>query len=311
MKEASPSPALSWVVLFGALSRTPHGVMDLASPALAALLCLGTVPSFPLIALGMLTAFAGYTAVYALNDIMDCRADRERIRRGGFRDTEMAVEGRFIRHPVARDALSLGDGLTWVGLWAAAALVGAWLLNPVCAAIFVAGAALEAVYCLLLKVSHWRTLVHGVVKTCGALAAVFAVDPTPPPVYVLTLFLWLFFWEIGGQNIPADWHDLEEDKLLKARTMPLVLGLEKSGRAILAGLGISVVLGFVLGLTSPGRPRPASFAALFAAGLFLLLAPAWRLYRSQKRREAGALFSRASFYPLAAFVIMAVDFIAR
>ena len=311
MKDASPSPALSRVILFGALSRTPHGIMDLASPALAALLCLGTVPSFPLIALGMLTAFAGYTSVYALNELMDYKADRERIRQGGFTDTKMSVEGVVIRHPVARGDLSLAEGFAWVGLWAAAALAGAWLLNPICAIIFLAGAALEAVYCLLLKVSHWRTLVHGVVKTSGAMAAVFAVDPSPPPVYTAVLFFWLFFWEIGGQNIPADWHDLEEDKMLKARTTPLVLGLEKSGAAIMTALTVSIILSLVLCLVAPGHVRAGSFPLILAAGLILLIAPAWRLFRTKGRAEAGSLFSWASFYPLAVFVILALDFITR
>ena len=30
---------------------------------------------------------------------------------------------------------------------------------------------------------------------------------------MLLIFFWLFFWEIGGQNIPADWHDIEESYL--------------------------------------------------------------------------------------------------
>jgi 4-hydroxybenzoate polyprenyltransferase len=57
--------------LFLALSRTPHGLLDLATPLLAALLWLGHLPPGDVTALGILGAFAGYTAVYALNDIVD------------------------------------------------------------------------------------------------------------------------------------------------------------------------------------------------------------------------------------------------
>ena len=57
--------------MFLALSRTPHGVIDMAAPALAALLCLGRFPSPAVTIVGLLTVFAGYTAVYALNDLVD------------------------------------------------------------------------------------------------------------------------------------------------------------------------------------------------------------------------------------------------
>ena len=74
---------LSRLKLFLALSRTPHGLLDLAAPALAALLWLGHFPPLGVIALGLLTVFAGYTAVYALNDVVDCRVDQEKLRLPG------------------------------------------------------------------------------------------------------------------------------------------------------------------------------------------------------------------------------------
>lgn len=61
------------------LSRTPHGLLDVATPGLAALLCLGHFPDTSVIIVGLITAFAGYTAVYALNDLVDRRVDRERL----------------------------------------------------------------------------------------------------------------------------------------------------------------------------------------------------------------------------------------
>ena len=38
------------------------------------------------------------------------------------------------------------------------ALAGAWMLNPLCAVIFLLGCVLETIYCLLLKVSPLRTV---------------------------------------------------------------------------------------------------------------------------------------------------------
>jgi len=76
----SPYTGFSRLKLFWALSRTPHGLLDMATPALGALLWLGRFPSLEVIVLGLITTFAGYTAVYALNDVIDYRVDKEKIR---------------------------------------------------------------------------------------------------------------------------------------------------------------------------------------------------------------------------------------
>ena len=85
-----------------ALSRTPHLIIDLATPALAALLCLGHFPSLMIVGVGLITVYAGYTAVYALNDLVDYRSDREKVRAGGYSDGEDFLDGVLVRHPLAR-----------------------------------------------------------------------------------------------------------------------------------------------------------------------------------------------------------------
>lgn len=65
-----------------ALSRTPHGIIDMTAPCFAALLWLGRFPSADVVLAGLVTVFAGYTAVYALNDVIGFRSDREKIRHG-------------------------------------------------------------------------------------------------------------------------------------------------------------------------------------------------------------------------------------
>ena len=74
---------LARLKLFLALSRTPHGVLDMTTPAFGALLWLGTFPPAHITILGIITVFAGYTAVYALNDVIDYRVDREKARLAG------------------------------------------------------------------------------------------------------------------------------------------------------------------------------------------------------------------------------------
>jgi 4-hydroxybenzoate polyprenyltransferase len=65
--------------LFWALSRTPHGLLDMCTAAVASLLWLGHFPSFKIISLGLITVFAGYTAVYALNDVVGYRSDKKKV----------------------------------------------------------------------------------------------------------------------------------------------------------------------------------------------------------------------------------------
>ena len=185
------------------------------------------------------------------------------------------------------------------------ALIGAWALNPVCALIFIAAAGLEAVYCLMWRITHLRTVVSGFVKTSGAVAAVFAVAPRPAPAFLLLLFLALFFWEIGGQNIPADWTDIEEDRQLDARTIPVRFGLARANQIILAFLAVSLGLTLLLLVISPADFTPAHLLAALGLGIYLLVIPAARLFKSRARTDAMGLFNKASYYP-AALLLLAV-----
>jgi 4-hydroxybenzoate polyprenyltransferase len=285
-----------------ALSRTPHGILDMATPALAALLWYGSIPPGSIIFLGLITAFAGYTAVYALNDLVDYRHDRRKVKQGGFGQIGADLDALMVRHPLAQGLLSVNGAVLWTSVWAVVALIGAFLLNPFCIVIFLGATFLEMVYCLLWDTSPFRTLVSGTVKTAGPLAAVFAVDPHPSPAFLLTLFLWLFFWEIGGQNVPNDWTDLEEDRFFKAKTIPVQLGTYWAGAIIFLSLILAVALnGLLMSLTRSGELLAVLLS--LGAGVFLLLLPAYRLLKSGDRPKAMNLFNRASYYPLSLLVI--------
>lgn len=301
-----PQSALNQLRLFFALSRTPHGVLDIATPAVAALLWYGAFPPLRIILLGLITAFAGYTAVYALNDLVDYRVDKKKLERGGFRDTKNYLDAVLIRHPVACGLLTFKEALLWITGWALLALIGAYLLNPVCVVIFLIACLLETIYCLLWKTSHLRALISGVVKTSGGMAAVFAVDQSPSALFLLLLFFWLFFWEIGGQNIPADWTDIKEDRALKATTIPLRLGLARANSLILSSLIIAVALnGILLGFSRVGVKLPAIVVSA-CAGIYLLLIPAYRLSKTKEKSQASILFNKASYYPLAVLVVVSI-----
>jgi 4-hydroxybenzoate polyprenyltransferase len=302
---------LSRIKLFWALSRTPHGLLDMATPAFAALLWLGHFPSVYVIVLGLITTFAGYTAVYALNDLVDHRADKEKLDHGGLQDAHDYLDAVMVRHPIAQEYLSFREGFLWSFAWGLLALIGAYMLNPVCAGIFLGGVALEAAYCLLWRVSHLRTVVSGAVKTTGAMAAVFAVDPNPSPGYLLILFFCLFFWEIGGQNIPADWTDMEEDRRMHARTIPVRLGLERANRIILGSIAATIILNVILFLASPAVFGLPYVLAAGAIGYYLLLNPALQLNRSKSRRNVTTLFNKASYYPLSLLIVVVIQSLLR
>lgn len=292
--------AIARLKLYLALSRTPHGILDMFTPAFCVLVYLGTYPPLRVGIIGLITAFAGYTAIYALNDVIDYRSDRNKCLENpampeGYLDSVMC------RHPMAQGLLSVREGVGWALGWSAVALVGAWLLNPVCVAIYMTGAGLETIYCLLWRVSPWRAVVSGFVKNMGAVAALFAVDPHPGSGFMLLLFFCLFFWEIGGQNIPADWTDLDQDRRLDAKTIPVRLGERKSATLALVTLAAATTLsGLLFSMGFPAYRWSASLAAI-AIGTFFLIAPGVRLFSTHSREHAMNLFNRASYFPATLF----------
>ena len=297
---------VSRLKLFFALSRTPHGLLDMCTPAFGALLWLGHFPPVFTIIIGLITTFAGYTAVYALNDVVDYKVDREKAASGGLSCVDGDIDSVLVRHPMAQGFLTFKEGVFWSLAWSLLALIGALILNPVCVLIFVGGCALETIYCLLWRVSPFRTFVSGAVKTSGAIAAIFAVDPNPSVMYLLLLFLMLFFWEIGGQNIPNDWSDLEEDRRMNAKTIPIRWGLSVANGVILTTIVLTLIVGAAIYYFSKAHYGFLFVILSLAVGGYLLLLPALKLNKSRDQTHAMALFNKASYYTPALLVIVLV-----
>jgi len=295
---------LSRLKLFFALSRTPHGLLDMCTPAFGALLWLGQFPSFFIVITGIFTTFAGYTAVYALNDVVDYKVDKEKAAQGGLSSSASDLDGVLVRHPMAQGFLTFQEGVIWTAAWSVLALLGALILNPVCVLIFVGGCTLETIYCLLWRVSPFRTFVSGAVKTSGAIAAVFAVDPNPSGMHLIFLFLLLFFWEIGGQNILNDWSDYEEDRQMNAKTIPIRWGLAIANRIILAAICLTLGMSAIVFYFSQVNYGFILVVLALAVGVYLLLLPALKLNKSRRHSDAMALFNKASYYPLALLMIV-------
>ncbi len=284
--------------LFLGLSRTPHGMLDLATPAMAALLWLGHFPPFSVAVVGLLTAFAGYTAVYALNDLVDYKVDRERLSLRQDTPERNHVDEIMTRHPLAKGVLPYGKGLLWFLFWSVVAVAGAWWLNPVCAAIYLVSATMEAVYCKMLRMTHLKVIPSAIVKASGGIAGVYAVDPSPSLGFVALLFLWLAVWEVGGQNIANDIVDMQEDQLVRARTVATIKGIPESTFFLLAAVSMAVFGGIAIYWCAGegvGWIYPLGAAVL---GWVLLMKPAHAIYRDPGPKTAAGLFNRASYMPV-------------
>lgn len=290
---------------FFALSRTTHGVLDIAGPGFSALLWLGAFPEWQVLLLSLVTAFAGYAAIYALNDLVGVTVDREKFAGEGI-NQGYSVEASDMRYPLAQNLLSMRSGLIWFAFWIVVALIGSYLLNPTIIIIVVAATLLEIVYCKLFKVTYLRTLVSGLVKASGPIAAVFVVNPNPPLNLLLLQLLWLILWEIGGQNIPADWNDVVEDKRVHGKTIPLIFGPKVSATIVVIALILVVLFSLFLPMISPLNLGWPYLLVSGLIGIFLLIIPGIQLYQTRESRQAGRLFDRASYYPMAQMLTMAL-----
>jgi 4-hydroxybenzoate polyprenyltransferase len=183
-------------------------------------------------------------------------------------------------------------------LWGLVALVGAALLNPICAVIFVIGAILEVIYCKLYQHSQWKILIAATVKNLGGLAAIFAVNPKPPLQFLVVVFIWIALWEVGGQNIPNDLVDMQEDGRLGAKTIPVVYGPSVAVLIIFVTLIATFVLGLGLVFLSPLELKGVYFLGGILSGVLFLLLPLKRFLTEQETGKAINLFNQASLYPL-------------
>ena len=283
--------------LFLALSRTPHLLIDLATPMAAALLCIGRFPPLSTIILGLITVFAGYACIYALNDVTDYELDRKRMGERARDQVCFDLDCIFVRHPLAQGFITFAAGMMWTVLWGLIALVGATLLNPVCAAIFIVGAILEVIYCKFYGYSQWKILIAATVKNLGSLAAIYAVNPSPPLEFIIIVFIWIALWEVGGQNIPNDLVDMDEDRRLEGKTIPVVYGPNLSVLIILITLIASFVLGLGLVFLSPLPFKGVYLLGAIISGLLFLLIPLKRFLSERDTAKAINLFNQASLYP--------------
>jgi len=305
METVGPALGVQLKKFFG-LSRMTHSVLDIAHPALGAILVFGGAPRPFTIVFGLLAAFSGYTAVFALNDLLDCKVDCEKL--GGYAGKRECfdIDSVGLRHPIAQGSIAFRAALGWVLFWGALALGFAFLLDPICSLLMAVAASLEAAYCRLLRVTHWKTILSGLMVAVGGMAGVFAVTASPPALMVVLFALWAFTWEMGCRNIPNDWSDLEEDIHLGVRTIPVRYGRRASTWISFALLSVTVAASLLFPFVVAMNHPFLYLAGAAAAGGVLLVAPAVLWLKRQTTESAMFFFNRACFYPLAVFAVTAL-----
>jgi 4-hydroxybenzoate polyprenyltransferase len=103
---------------------------------------------------------------------------------------------------------------------------------------------------------------------------------------------------VGGQNIPNDLVDMQEDGKLGAKTIPVVYGPSFSVIIIFAALIASSVLGLGLIVLSPLELKGVYVVGAMLSGLFFLLLPLRKFLAEKDASKAINLFNQASLYPV-------------
>jgi 4-hydroxybenzoate polyprenyltransferase len=307
-------------------SRGRQALLSIAQPALGGLLAAGAFPRPRVVLLGLVAAAAGQLCVFAFNDLLDVGIDREEVglREGGGATSSAGSDGAtsdagqggatssaapydvdvtFVRHPLARGALSMRAAIAWVAALGSISLVAAYLLRPGCALLFAGCVALEAVYCLLKRRSWLKTVPAGAMVGLGGVAGWYAIRDLSWGA--LAVFLLLTMWEIAGRNLSNDLADRVADAPLGITSVATVFGPRASATGILVGAALMVPLS----LLQDATPTLRVLLALAAVGA--MAAPSLTLYRRPTEAQAQAYFNRATFYPPLAVIAAALMFAAQ
>ncbi|MDT0317590.1 UbiA family prenyltransferase [Streptomyces millisiae] len=279
------------------LFRGTQAALSVAPLLLAALLADDRPPPGRL-ALALVAGGAGVLAMFAAHDLLDLRHDRRRhdlVATPGTRDLDAAGA----RHPVAQGRLGVPTAIALTLGLGGLALAIATALNPVCAALLLLAALLQAGYCALAAVTPWKALLSGAMIGVSAPAGWFAITTRPDWPLLALLVSWLAAWEIGGRNLPNDLADVAEDTRLGLRTVPVVHGTRASVALIEGCLALTTLTGAALMVAAWPTAGPVGLAGTLLAGVLGLQLPARRLRRRPSQRAALALFTGASLYPAA------------
>ena len=288
-------------------ARSRSAFLSLGEPALGALIAYAAIPSGRVILLGLLAATAGYLCVYALNDLLDLRADRQEIQLSSKHPEDWDpdvphLDIMTLRHPVAAGALPLWAGVVWVAGLGLVGLTAAYLLRPLCAWLFILCALLQVLYCSLRRRTWLKVVPAGVMVSVGGLAGWFAVGKAGWGA--AAFFFLLLFWEIFGRNLSNDLADVEHDRLVGITTLAATHTPSTAIVTILWGALLMPVVALL-------QPSPWPTRVILAViGLATMTGPALSLNQRRDGGSAQRYFNTASLFPALAAGCLIVLFLA-
>jgi 4-hydroxybenzoate polyprenyltransferase len=292
------------VLLLFDFARGRSALLSIGEPALGAFLAAGRVPTARVLVLGFFAAACGFFCIYALNDLLDLRSDREEVktRAAQLEKEDVAhMDILTVRHPIAAGALSLRAGITWVATLGAAGFACAYLLRPICAVLFVVCALMQLYYCGLKRKSWLKVIPAAAMVAVGALAGWFAVGSAD--LGALAFFFLLYLWETS-RNLANDLADVTHDKRIGITTLASTHGSVVAARGILGAAIAIVAVGLLQG--APWLVR----GWLAAVALGTMTIPALILYRNPDEPSAQRYFNRGSLFPPVAALGVLVIFLA-
>lgn len=284
-------------------SRVMIASFALAQAGLGAVIALKGIPSLRILILGAVACLAGSYALTALNDTLDVNIDRARFKK--LRDFEaFDVGSLLIRHPLAQGIISYRLALSWIISLSLVSIVFTYLIKPWLIVLFLLVAILVTLYSYLNTISYWKLLVVAALVVLGSAAGWLAVAPAQSPAFPLFV-LWIFCWEIGGRNIPNDFADVDEDKELGLKTIPVVHGKELASKVSFIFLLFAWAIGLAV-VIAAALPLFFTVSSMIAGLLFLLL-PGYQLLKNPEPLVAIKLFNYACLYPLTLLVLLLVS----
>lgn len=282
------------------MSRALVAIFVVAHAGLASIFALGRLPDLRTIVIGILACFFGTASLISLNDLLDVELDKKRLKQDS---KEFDIGSLFIQHPVAKGIISFQAGVVWVVITGLASMYFMALLNYQLWFLFLAIAVCVYLYCRLSQLTYWKFLAVATAVTLGAVAGWLAVAWPQKATFTFALFIiWTFLWEIGGRNLPNDFNDLEEDRQLKIKTIPVVFGPQRAAQIIFFVLILTYLVSIPLLLTAK---LPLIFAlATFLLGVYLLILPAYRLLKNPTSQMSVKLYNRSALYPVSMLLIL-------
>jgi 4-hydroxybenzoate polyprenyltransferase len=279
------------------LSRGRQALLNIVQPGIGAVLAVGGLPGWRAVGIGLIASWAGFFAVFSLNDVLDRKVDAEALRTGVDEHEGFDVDNAFQLHPLAHGSLSLRLSLAWVLGLTAVAAIGALLLSPLALLFFGLAVAIEVVYCALRRVTSAKTILSGLMVGCGGLAGWAAIAPLRPAA--ITVFAFLMFWEFS-RNMANDLGDVRSDAAVGIRTVATTFGPVVSARANLAAA--CAMLASVVFLTQ----EPLGLVVGLGSAVWLIVLPMERMVRRPGSATAVTYFNHISWYPEAVLLALLV-----